>query len=349
MKLAVWLPNWIGDVAMATPALRALRDHFADAEIVGILRPYVVDVLAGTTLLDRWWVHNPKQSRSESWRLLRTLRRERFELAVILPNSLRTGAWAWASGAKRTLGYARNGRSLLLTDPIPAPSLSIPHPVLDEMLQLVGQLGCRSLSRKMELATLPRDEEQLTAFWKQHPAADSSNYICLNTGGTSGASAAKDWPTEYFTELACRLADKSEQTVLITCGPNERATAQRIVADAAHSRVLSLADEPLSIGLTKAALRHSRLMVTTDSGPRHFAAAFGVPCLTLFGPTHIAWSETFHPQGVHLQLKVDCGPCQQRACPLKHHRCMRELTVDHVFGEIVRRWPNASPRIGKAA
>src|ERR1041384_7925466 len=120
MKLAVWLPNWIGDVAMATPALRALRDHFADAEIVGILRPYVTDVLAGTTVLDRWWVTKPKQSRSDVWQLLRTLRRERFDLAVILPNSLRTGAWAWASGAKRTLGYARNGRSLLLTDPIPA-------------------------------------------------------------------------------------------------------------------------------------------------------------------------------------------------------------------------------------
>lgn len=334
---------------MATPALHALRDHFADAEMVGILRPYVMDVLAGTTLLDRLLIHNPKQSRADTWRLLRTLRRERFDLAVVLPNSLRTGVWAWASGAKRTLGYARNGRSLLLTDPIPAPSLAIPHPVLDEMLQLVGQLGCRTLSRKMTLATLPRDEEQLTAFWQRHPAADSANYLCLNTGGTSGASAAKDWPTEYFTELARRLANELGRTVLVICGPSERATAQRIVADAAHPRVLSLADEPLSIGLTKAAIRHASLIVTTDSGPRHFAAAFGVPCLALFGPTHIAWSETFHPQGVHLQLKVDCGPCQQRVCPLKHHRCLRELTVDHVFGEIIRRWPNASPRLGRAA
>ena len=334
---------------MATPALRALRDHFADAEIVGILRPYVTDVLAGTTLLDRWWIHNPKQTRAESWRLLRTLRGERFDLAVIFPNSLRSGAWAWASGAKRTLGYGRNGRSLLLTDPIPAPSLAIPHPVLDEMLQLVGQLGCRSLSRKLELATSPRDEEQLADFWRRHPAADSADYVCLNTGGTSGASAAKDWPTEYFTQLAVRLADELGRTVLVTCGPNERETAQRIVTDAANSRVISLAGEPLSIGLTKAAIRQASLMVTTDSGPRHFAAAFGVPCLTLFGPTHIAWSETFHPQGVHLQLKVDCGPCQQRVCPLKHHRCMRELTVDHVFGEIARRWPNVSPRVGRAA
>ncbi|HLQ45508.1 MAG TPA: hypothetical protein VK137_12305, partial [Planctomycetaceae bacterium] len=65
MKLAVWLPNWIGDVAMATPALRALRQHFADAEIVGVLRPYVADVLAGTTLVNRVLIHSPKESLPE--------------------------------------------------------------------------------------------------------------------------------------------------------------------------------------------------------------------------------------------------------------------------------------------
>ncbi len=332
---------------MATPALRALRDHFADAELVGILRPYVADVLAGTTLLDRTLIHNHKQSRADAFRFLRTLRQERFDLAVLLPNSLRSGLWAWASGAKRTLGYARNGRSLLLTDSIPAPSQSIPHPALDEMLQLVGQLGCRSLSRKMELATLPRDEEQLAAFWQRHPAVDSENYVCLNTGGAFGA--AKDWPVESFTQLARRLATELGQTVLVLCGPSERGIAQKVAVEAAHPRVISLAAELLGIGLTKAAIRRARLLVTTDSGPRHFAAAFDVPCLTLFGPTHIAWSETFHPQAVHLQLKVDCGPCQQRACPLGHHRCMRDLSVDHVFEEIIRCWPSASQRVGWAA
>lgn len=332
---------------MATPALRALRDHFADAEIVGICRPYVADVLAGTRLLDRCLIHNPKQSRWDAWQMLRTLRRERFDLAVVLPNSLRTGIWAWASGAKRTLGYARDGRGWLLTDPVPAPSQAIPHPVLDEMLQLVGQLGCRSLSRKMELATLPQDEDHLAAFWRRHAAANSADYICLNTGGAFGA--AKDWPVEYFSELSRRLAVEFDGSVLIACGPQERSIAQQIVSEAAHPRVLSLANEPLSIGLTKAAVRNARLLVTTDSGPRHFAAAFGVPCLTLFGPTHIAWSETFHPLAVHLQRKVDCGPCQQRVCPLKHHRCMRELTVDQVFGEIVRRWRGAVPQMGNVA
>jgi lipopolysaccharide heptosyltransferase II len=368
MKLAIWLPNWIGDVVMATPALRALRQQFVDAEIVGVVRPYVADVLAGTTLLDRMLIHESRSNRPSrtGWGIWRSLRRERFDLAVVMPNSFRSAWWAWASGAKRTLGYARNGRSLLLTDPIFAPSLATPHPVLDELLQLVGQLGCRGLSRRMELATLPQDEQRLAEFWQRHgdppirsrirknsdaessdrPNSREFSYVCLNTGGAFGA--AKDWPIEHFTELARRIAVDLGRTVLILCGPNERTVAQRIVADVKHAQVVSLTDEPLSIGLTKVAIRHSDLLITTDSGPRHFAAAFDVPAITLFGPTHIAWSETFHPQATHLQLPVDCGPCQQRVCPLGHHRCMRDLSVDHVFREVVRVLPTKS-RAGIAA
>lgn len=334
---------------MATPSLRALRDHFVGAELVGILRPYVSDVLAGSTLLDRMTIHDPKgpSSTRRGLSFLAALRREQFDLAVIFPNSLRAGFWGWASGAKRTIGYARNGRSFLLTDPIPAPAQATPHPVLDEMLQLVAQLGCRSLSRRMELATTPSDEQQLSAFWQKHPTCDSSNYVVLNTGGAFGA--AKDWPIEHFVELARRIVSELDATVLIVCGPNERTTAAHIVSEVAHPRAVSLANERSSIGLTKVAIRHASLLVTTDSGPRHFAAAFDVPTITLFGPTHIAWSETFYPQAVHLQLPVACGPCQQRTCPLKHHRCMRDLSVRHVFAEITGRWPNISRRLGKAA
>ncbi|HET6575200.1 MAG TPA: glycosyltransferase family 9 protein, partial [Fimbriiglobus sp.] len=86
-----------------------------------------------------------------------------------------------------------------------------------------------------------------------------------------------------------------------------------------------------SLGLTKAAVRRLALLVTTDSGPRHFAAAFGVPVVTLFGPTHVAWTETYFPKAVHLQLPVPCGPCQQRTCPLGHHRCMTDLLPTTVF------------------
>jgi len=72
-------------------------------------------------------------------------------------------------------------------------------------------------------------------------------------------------------------------------------------------------------------------MITTDSGPRHFAAAFDVPVVTLFGPTDPRWSDNYHDASIDLHLDISCAPCSRRTCPFGHHRCMRDLTVDHVF------------------
>ena len=358
MKLAIFLPNWIGDVVMATPALRAIRDQFPSAEIVGIMRPYVADVLAGTGLLDRTLFYNPRgtDASQRGWSFIRTLRAERCDAVLLLTNSLRTGWLAWLSGAPRRIGFARDLRGWLLTDRVTPKPKSTPHPVLDEYLRLAERLGCSTSSRPIELAVLPADQARLDEFWRQAegggrsaegedissfrlpPSALPLRYVCFNTGGAFGA--AKNWPREHFVALARRVLNELGRTVLVVCGPSERDDARWIAAEANHPAVLSLADAPLSIGLTKAAIRGSELLVTTDSGPRHFAAAFGTPVITLFGPTHIAWSDTHYDRAEHLQLKLDCGPCQQRECPLGHHRCMKELTVDAVFAAVKRQLKN---------
>src|SRR5262249_54237199 len=141
---------------------------------------------------------------------------------------------------------------------------------------------------------------------------------------------------------AASIRDHRGSGVLVLCGPREMTLAQRIVNLADRPGVVSLAGTPLSIGLTKACIRRSDLLVTTDSGPRHFAAAFDRPVITLFGPTHIAWTETYVSRAIHLQKQVDCGPCQRRTCPLDH-RCMRELGPAEVFAAVEKLlMPNAA-------
>ena len=134
--------------------------------------------------------------------------------------------------------------------------------------------------------------------------------------------------------------------MLVVCGPNERTTAREIVRQAGRPQVVSLAERPVSLGLTKACVRRLDLFVTTDSGPRHFAAAFDRPVVSLFGPTFIEWTETYFPKGINLQKQVPCGPCQLRVCPLDH-RCMRELSVAEVLAaaeDLLTRFPRRSLR-----
>ena len=351
-RIAVYMPNWIGDAVMATPALRAVRTEFPRAQITAVLRPYVSDVLDGLHLIDKQVIWNPKSHNpaQRGWRLASALRREDYDIALLLPNSLRAAWMAFLSGAKMRLGFSRDWRTWLLTDAVTPKPKTEPHPVIDEYLRLVAALGCRRLSREMELATRAGDELRLKNFWQRNSGRlptemrGAHPYVCLNPGGAFGS--AKHWPNESFGQLAQRIAVEHGRVVLVVCGPAERDSAQRIVRYADHPLVVSVADEPLSVGLTKAAVKHAELLVTTDSGPRHFAQPFGIPVVTLFGPTHIAWSETYYNRAVHLQEDVDCGPCQKRVCPLKHHRCMKDLSVDRVMsvvGSILTERRDAGP------
>lgn len=337
MKIAVFLPNWVGDAVMATPALRAIRSQFSDATIFGVMPPVIADVLNGLNVTDRVILHESRGGRPErSGRaVIAQLRAEKPDLGILFPNSWRSAWLAWRGGIRRRVGFGRDGRGLLLTDALKPKSRVIPNPVMDEYLRLAAHVGCASLPRTTELAVTAEDQSALDRFWsRQMPGLRLRGVVCLNTGGAYGP--AKNWPREYFAELARRIADELGRTVLIVCGPAEREEARVIVREAGRPEVVSLADEPLGIGLTKAAIRESRLLVTTDSGPRHFAQPFEVPVITLFGPTHIAWSETHYPRAIHLNVTVPCGPCQQRVCAMGHHRCLRELTVERVFANVKR-------------
>lgn len=328
MKVAVFWPNWIGDAVMATPAVRALREHFAHAELVGVVKPYVSGVLEGNPWLDR----QIRSDGSEWASLARQLRQEGIDLAVLFPNSFRSAWVAWLGGCRRRIGFARLGRSLLLTERlIPVRDRlgrRTPAPVILDYNRLAMAAGCPEPSLRMQLYTTAADEAAADAVWRQAGFRPGEPVVLLNAGAAFGA--AKFWPAEYFVELAQALVDRRGVGVLVLCGPAERAMAQSIADQTARSAVHSLSAHVLSLGLTKACVRRATLLITTDSGPRHFAAAFDRPVLTLFGPTHIAWTETSFAKAVHLQKSVSCGPCQRRVCPLDH-RCMRQLTPGEVY------------------
>ena len=120
MKIAVFLPNWVGDCVMATPALRTLRRELPDARLIGVAKPYLIPLLAGTTWLDRVvpWEHRGRGRLGRTWRVIKDLRAERLDVLLLLRASLHTGLVARLSGARYTIGYARRGLQWLLTNAV---------------------------------------------------------------------------------------------------------------------------------------------------------------------------------------------------------------------------------------
>jgi heptosyltransferase-2 len=333
VRIAVILPNWIGDVTMATPALRALRKLAgSDGELLGLMRPYVGEVLAGTNWLDKTILY---QKRSPS-RELRTshaiaqLRGWQPDKVVTLTNSIRTAWMAWRSGARVRVGSHGLLRQGLLNRTVDVGKAG----TIDAYLQIAYAAGCADESTRLELATTRDDELAADQVWNDLKLPAGERVIVLNSGGAYGA--AKHWPVANFAALARRLAREHGYHVLVNCGPAERDLAREIVRDSGDERVVSLADFDVPLGLTKACIRRSRLLVTTDSGPRFFGIAFGKPVVSLFGPTSPQATVTHWPLETSLTLSLPCQPCGKRVCPLGHHQCMRDLLPDRVFREIER-------------
>ncbi len=337
MRIGVILPNWVGDLVMATPMLRALRQKHPAAEIVGVCRKFLTPLLAGTSFIDRYhpWEHNGRGWFGRTTQLVRTLRSEQLDVMFVLRNSPYATGVAYFSGAKERIGYARRGAGLFLTkalQPARANGKLVPISGVDAYLQLADAWACDIENKHLELATLPADEQAADEQWERLGLPNGRNVVLLNTGGAFGST--KHWPQEQSVELSRRIAAELGQTVVVLCGPNERKEAAAIAAQAAHPLVKSVAAEDVSFGVTKALMRRARMLVTTDSGPRHIAAGMGTPTITLFGPIDPRWSRNVQPDSLELQLALDCAPCSKKVCPLVHHRCMKDLSAGMVLGAV---------------
>lgn len=333
---------------MATPLLRALRGHFSDAaRITGVMRPVIADLLAGADWLDAVVPYDRGKARVDPTigfrAVARRLRADRADAALVLPNSLSSAALAWAAGARRRIGYAGHWRRPLLTDVV-APPLRpsrgddprgdgrVTPP--ESFLHLGTALGIPARGADeaptLALATSADDERRADEVLARLFPGSAGPLVLLNDNGAHGPSKA--WGVDRCAALARWLLPRLPGCrVLIHCGPGDRETARAVEDAASHPAVRSLADvDDLPLGLSKALYRRATLSVSTDSGPRHIAAAFGVPTVALVGPIDPLCGRSDPRWCVEIRLDLPCSPCGRRVCPLGHNDCMRRITPEQV-------------------
>lgn len=346
-NIAVFLPNWIGDTVMATPMLRALRKHAGpSATITGIMKPYVQRVLDGTPWLDRVLLFDRKSAdrRLRMWSVARELRRLRPQLAIYLSSSWAPTLIGWWSGARQRVACERGGRSLLLTHRVPRAvggCGASPVSDVDYFLQLAYAVGCPIEERRLELAVSAEDLRGAQEVWRKL-GLDAYPHVVLFNGGSAQGSA-KSWPDEHYAELARRILTLPGTAILLLCGPREREASAALERRLADPRVRSMATQDLSLGTAKACIRRGRLLVTTDSGPRHIAAAFRIPTVAMFGPIDAGRTVNYNPYEVAVRHQVACQPCNQHTCPLQHNACMRDLHPQMVYQAVAQLLASHSP------
>ncbi len=341
-RLLVVMPTWLGDCVMAMPTLRALRGLYPDAQITALVGSAVRPIMDANPWINRTvTVRGKRKGRADGRRggpirLAARLAAGKFDTAVILPNSFRSALVTRMAKIPRRVGYDRDGRGVLLTDRLLARRTLqgfVPVPTRDYYLGLARYLGSVDPDPGMQLFTRPEHDVRADDLLRQggfDPDA-GRKLVLLNPGANYGD--AKMWEPERFAQVADRCAKELDAFVAVNGSPKERAILDRVIA-AANTPIFDLSAAGMSLSLLKSVVKRASVMVTNDTGPRHIAAALGVPVVTIFGPTDPAWTEIGFEGERQVMVKVFCGPCQKKKCPLDH-RCMTRIDADMVTTQVV--------------
>jgi heptosyltransferase-2 len=333
MKILVRATNWVGDAIMSIPALRAIRGRWPDAEIIILARPWVADLYREQGYADRILVYDNKNKHKGFWGrewLAHALRREKFDVAMLFQNAFDAAWIAWRARIPERIGYARHGRSWLLTRAIPTPvkGEAPDHEAYDylELLRRAGWL--ERLPRIDEITITVPEEDRKKALERLFAAGVRKNAVRIAFASGATYGSAKCWEPERFAELADRLIAAFDADVILFGAPQESGMATRI-AGSMRNRVCNLVGAT-PIGELPALLSACSLFIGNDSGAMHVAGAVGVPVIGIFGPTDPEGTRALTPQFTLIREPVNCSPCFLRKCPIDH-RCMTSISVERVF------------------
>jgi heptosyltransferase-2 len=330
LKILIRATNWVGDAIMALPALRAVRSRFSDAEITILARPYVAAIYKNQQVCDNMMFVDDKRD------VLEELRAQKFDFALLLQNAFQAAWIAWRAGIPERIGYARDGRSPLLTKALPVPEPG-EIPVHEqfyylELLRRAGWLDTLPNESFIKLNVPEENRRHAEEFFLSVGTRPDSLRIAIGAGASYGS--AKCWPPDRFAELANRLQTESGADVILFGTSSEAPVSSAIAAGMRRSPIDLTGKTPISD--LPSLLSQCHLFIGNDSGAMHVAAAVGLPVVAVFGPTDPFGTAPVTPRCSIVQEKPYCSPCFLRRCPTDH-RCMTRVTPDAVEAA-ARQW-----------
>jgi heptosyltransferase-2 len=315
---------------MATPTFECIRINYPAARIIGLIRKYAGGVVEGGPWFNDLIKVNDKTIRGVFQASCR-IRRLNPDMAFVLPNSFRSALIARLGGAKQIYGYRRNGRSVLMSGgplPLRENKRFIPRPMVDYYLEI-----CRWLHLTIPLQFRPRlfmsaaVQEKGRRLLKRYCISPDDTVIGMNPGAQFGSS--KCWPPAHFARLAELLSQHWNCKILLFIGPGERDIGNKIV-QLSRAKIINTGPDKVDLALLKPLIQRCRLLVTNDTGPRHYAVAFDIPVVVIMGPTDPRYTQMNLEKTIVLRRDTECSPCHLKECKLDH-RCMTEISPEAVL------------------
>lgn len=306
----------LGDILFATPVVRALKNRWPRAHLAYMVGAYCRDLVAADPRVDEiieFNAYDPGPAwvkLGRAWPVIRHLRKERFDLAVVLHRSPLSGLMAAAGGIPVRLGFDWEGEGFSLTHPVPFRPDA--HEI-DRNLDCLKPLGLDTADTRTELTPSPAAEAAAEALLQALGAEAGGRPLIavFPAGGVNPGTVmvTKRWPVAGYREVCAQLARRFGARLLLVGNRDDAAVGDELAAGWAEAQPLIRAEGRTPLLVLGAMLRRCSLFIGGDSGPLHMAAAVGTPTVSLFGPTD---PRLLAPRGeAHRVLfkSPECAPC----------------------------------------
>ncbi len=331
-NIIIRMPNWLGDLVMATPIIQDVKNAFPNARLTAMGLSPLCSLLQYNPHLDELFCFHKKNGgffrRAQEGDVIDKLAEGKYDLGILLTHSFRSAWWFFMGGVKKRVGFSTFWRRPLLTHAVSFPEkIQEQHQILTYK-HLIASLGI-PISKTEPYIVLQKEEiERAREILLQAGYKKGMLVVGINAGAAYGP--AKQWLPERFHEVALRLIKKMGACCIFF--------GDDLVAPLVKSMCEGLPKEAINMaGKTKirelASLIHEcDLFLTNDSGPMHLASALGVFVVALFGSTSVCVTGP-GKKSIVLHKSAPCSPCFLRVCN-RDFRCMKEIQVDEVMGAI---------------
>ena len=321
----------IGDVLLSTPVIKAVRDVCPDGYIAFMARRYTKDILEGNPYLDEVIVYDKtgrERGLVRNLSFIRSLRRKKFDIALILHPTKRTHLLVSLAGIPETVGYNKKWGFLLTTKIPHRKQHGLKHEI-DYTLDILRYTGLEPKDRTLYMPVNSRSEKKIEELFKEEGMKKSDISIAINPGASC---VSKRWAPEKFAKVAKGLIEKYGAKVVVISGAQDKELGDK-VSSLLGKNCINLSGKT-DLADVASVLRHVKLFISNDSGPVHIACAVGTPVVAIFGRSDRGLSpKRWGPTGERdtvLHKDAGCDDCLAHNCN-KGFKCLEAVTVDEVL------------------
>lgn len=342
-NIVIRMPNWLGDLVMATPIIQDVRHAFPKANITVMCQSNVAGLLEKDPNIDelcRFTKPSAWARRVEGRNLIRVLRKGEYDLGILLTNSLSSAWFFWRGRVKSVIGYKGHWRRLLLDKAVPYPANRSRQHLVKTYKELLLPLGVPVSDTKPYLVV--SDDEIAAARARLADLGIDKDHILVGINPGAAYGSAKCWIPERYQEVAQDLI-KNPRVRVLFFGDRAGASLVDKICVGLPEAVVNLAAKT-SLRELVTMIQLCDVFLTNDSGPMHIASAVQTPLLALFGSTNDTTTGPYE-KGKVIHKHVECSPCYKRECPIDF-RCMTRIEVSEVRLELERMIQQAAKRKG---